>query len=719
MMATNLPVQIDLARNEDLRLAIEFVDEGGGVVAIPSGTFSLDLKWRSITKNVPLVARSGVTNILDGEILVEDLANMPVGNKFVGDLILVSGDETSVYATISVTRKETVQDTDDLGARSVLVRRDGENIISVELSAGSILTQIQNIAAAQPAAVVNAVESGIGADAGAQAAIAAAIVGNLELTASGTGGQTRAIVEKLAEMPASVNDYATIPNALTARGRAFVPRGTEQFNIASAALGPAADGGLFGEGAASVLEFVNDASSGTQTAINLAGPRVTLQDIKLDLTSNANRTTLGIVWDQDDLMLDGVVADGNTTEVTGARSHVAQFVVVPSSGTQNGLTIVRAEVTGWTFGLLKANADTSTQNRIKVIGSYFHDNYGVDFVFNTPSGVMKDMLVLGTTFMDNLGETVGNSDHRSSFAGGEGFRFVANHAGGVGGALVRSEETAKTGVIALNTMLDGSEQGIQITDNDVGGVATTPEQMIIGLNALRGDDATASSRGIELVSDASTLGPLAHSIVGMNMLADWTDAGLRTSALSEFVAMPWNVVKGCGVGLRAERLSPMMTDLVLTDCTDQIIASRGGMAGRVHFRSTTPMAQVIDPLDATSFRGMLTGWTYESGIFTLPLAASTDYPIIALGTAMNGTIELLFGRDASNHTAHRFTINWDGTTLTYTTLLRVASGSIVTSSGVTVANVAGVMTLRIVNGTGIAQNPCFLQLNFNGMHTFA
>jgi hypothetical protein len=69
-MTTFLPVDIDLARNEDLRIAFEFKDEDGDPIAIPSGTFSFILAWRGVSKNITLTPRVGSTNILDAVALV-------------------------------------------------------------------------------------------------------------------------------------------------------------------------------------------------------------------------------------------------------------------------------------------------------------------------------------------------------------------------------------------------------------------------------------------------------------------------------------------------------------------------------------------------------------------------------------------------------------------------------------------------------------------------
>lgn len=135
-MASFLPVQIDLAKNEDFRAAFEFIDEADAPVAIPAGVFSLVLRWRAITKTITLTPRGGVTNALDGVALLADLQDMPIGQTFMGDLVLTAGGGSFVFATLAITRQNAVQTTDDLGPRVVQVTRSDGVIVRLDLSSG-------------------------------------------------------------------------------------------------------------------------------------------------------------------------------------------------------------------------------------------------------------------------------------------------------------------------------------------------------------------------------------------------------------------------------------------------------------------------------------------------------------------------------------------------------------------------------------------------------
>jgi len=158
-MTTYLPVEIDLARHDDLNVPIVFVDEEGDPVAVTAADFSLALRWRSITKSIPLTARSGETNILDGYLALASIQDMPIGQTFLGDLVYASGGVSGTWGTLAVTRKEIVQDTDDLGPRVVQVVREAGVTVSISLAGGVALAQAQAAANAAAASADEAAES--------------------------------------------------------------------------------------------------------------------------------------------------------------------------------------------------------------------------------------------------------------------------------------------------------------------------------------------------------------------------------------------------------------------------------------------------------------------------------------------------------------------------------------------------------------------------------
>jgi hypothetical protein len=146
-MTTNLPVQIDLARNDDLRIAFVFRDNLGEPIDIPAGVFSFILRWRGISKTIPLVPREGETNILDGVALLASLSDMPIGQPFIGDLALFAGGASNTWASLAVQRMEVAQTTEDLGARTVIVTRSEGVTVSIDLDDGAAITAAQRAAA--------------------------------------------------------------------------------------------------------------------------------------------------------------------------------------------------------------------------------------------------------------------------------------------------------------------------------------------------------------------------------------------------------------------------------------------------------------------------------------------------------------------------------------------------------------------------------------------
>lgn len=505
-------------------------------------------------------------------------------------------------------------------------------------------------------------------------------------------------------------------------GAVYVYPGTYKLGINTTPVMLDESAQLVGEGAGSILKPTSTTASGTQIAFEITAVSALIDNLAIDFDLQASSTTVGVSWKADNLTLRDLSVDGNTTQAAGVRSHVAQLVYPSSTGAQNGLVMEGLDVTGMSYSFLKANADTSDQTRIKVLGGHYHANYAVDLAFNSPASgsSIEDVLVLGGSFFDNKGaEVTGGSSHRMTAAGYvKGFRFALNHASGQGEELARVEENAVLGVIGLNTsdQSAGSECGIEITDNDIGGTTATPSLLLLLGNALRGS--TASTRyGISLVSDAGA-DPLHDSVIASNLLHQW-ESGLRTATGVERVLGIGNAVVDCTNGIKSVEPALSFTENMIVDATNQFSADRGGLFGRIHFRqSNTAAPTLTSMLDGSAVCIGVNGWTYETARFDITSAATTDVSMMPLGLMMNGTMTLALYTNSPTpgYAVHRATVDWDGATLTVTDLQRKTSGSVVISDANTLVNSSGNLAFRIDNSTGTAVSGVRVQVAFDGVH---
>jgi hypothetical protein len=143
-MATNLPVPLVFAVNEDISITFALVDESGEPVVVPAGEWSLDLSAGNRTASLALTAGAANEWIAAGSV-AQLAAAMPPGVLFTGDLKQVDDGASKVWATVSIVRERVVQDTGDLGPRVVQVTRGEGVTVRVEVIGGYALALAQSL----------------------------------------------------------------------------------------------------------------------------------------------------------------------------------------------------------------------------------------------------------------------------------------------------------------------------------------------------------------------------------------------------------------------------------------------------------------------------------------------------------------------------------------------------------------------------------------------
>jgi len=411
--------------------------------------------------------------------------------------------------------------------------------------------------------------------------------------------------------------------------------------------------------------------------------------------------------------------DGGTTETGGVRSRTAHMINL--SGTAvDGLTIKDSEITGFTFPILKSNTSVGTQERFSIINNYFHDNYGIDALFNSPAtgSLLKNIIVNGNMFGPNLAEDIGGFSHRMSMAGYvDNFVVTGNCAFGQGNEFWRSEERARNGVVVGNAAKIGDRHGIETTDNNVGGVAYTPSQLVISNNALEGKG-LAGTRGLHFSFDGSGVHPIEKSICGGNVLSNW-ETGVRLARKASLNDNSSNVINDCSVGVLAQEPTLTFDNTLMVDVATKIDSDSGGLFGKIHLRDTSTETPLFNNMvDAAGNPAAITGWTYESQLFSTAATANNYIPVIELGDSFHLDVKIYFGREAGNFSFVRGVIEWDGATLTFTQSHRNQSGSLVLAGTPFRAN-AGNLEVNIFAGVPAVYSNCRLQISVDGIHVFA
>lgn len=460
-----------------------------------------------------------------------------------------------------------------------------------------------------------------------------------------------------------------------------------------------------------------DIDQTSTTTISMNGDKLRESNYSLDVADLS--TTLAFTPFANGLSITKSTLDGGTTESGGSRNRTAHMINL--SGTAvDGVKLDNIEVTGWSFPILKSNPTGGTQTRFSITNSYFYNNYGVDVLLNSPASgsLIDNVIVSNNMFGDNLAGDIGGFSHRSSMAGHvENFIFNGNVAWGVGNEIWRAEEAARNGVVTSNAAQIGDRHGIEVTDNNVGGVAFTPSQLVISNNALEGQSA-AGSRGIHFVFDGSGVHPIEKSICGRNVLSNW-DAGVRLARKASLNDNSGNVINDCSVGVLSQEPTLTVDNTTMIDVVTKFDADSGGLFGSVNLRDTSSETPLFSSMvDAAGNPAAITGWTYESGLFTTAATANNYIPVIELGDGFNLDVVIYFGREAGNYSFVRANLEYDGATLTVTETHRTQSGSLILAATPFRIN-AGNLEVDIFAGVPAVYSNCRTQIKATGLHVFS
>jgi hypothetical protein len=492
--------------------------------------------------------------------------------------------------------------------------------------------------------------------------------------------------------------------------------------------------------------------------VNLKGDRYTLAHT----TNNAGRSAVTPYFEVDtSLTLEGANLEGNV--LTGGRRLVIaensgvsdislenvscdfKSVVDPADGLatdQPGNALFRFndsndDVTNISinnsnfknafWGFLKGNSVVSTEKNISVTNSTFDEFSSVALLFNSPAdgSLIENVSVLNVNLGANnsrqkFGEGTGYP-HRGTFAGNVQYaKLIACHAYGDGSELFRSEEAATNVIMALNTAKLNGNDGIEIIPNDAnGGVVHVPSKFYVGGNILHHTGATSAPDagwGIGLYTYESNVGysESAHDSIVSNNIIDGFDQGLFLhSGMQRNIAQA-NILIDCTVGIETNSPSLGMKDNQLTDCATSVKFNAGGMIGGISQRSKSIVPDEIT-VSPASGAGILSKWDWETGLFDRDDSGIIEYAIAQMGDRMHGTLKIVLTRLAF-YSVVMGTVDYDGSTLTFTETFRTGNGSPAISN-TALSLSSGKLNIRVFEDTE-DRTGCKLQVEFDGVHVF-
>ena len=346
----------------------------------------------------------------------------------------------------------------------------------------------------------------------------------------------------------TTNDYDAFVAAMAASAgqRLRIPAGTYRNPFTSTnCLTAAANLTLEGEGENSTEIVFVPSSTSYRNLIVVSSP-LTVRGIKISLSSPVNGSAAFFQGTVTGLTLDNCTFDGGVTNSGATLSHASYLINFPTSGTQTDIRIQNCNITRFRYGFLKTNASTSTQQRISVLNNDFYSNYEDPCQFNSPSGVMDDLLVQGNTFRDSLGTSASVTALHCSFASATNFRVIGNHFYGAITDALHIEENSVNGVVTGNTFeIDGN--GITLQDNNIGGTYKMPLNISIGNNTLvkSGTNRGSGKYGIYLINDATPEVPGKRIVVESNVVTSFDRGIVSGVSTDDAVRIVDNVCNDC------------------------------------------------------------------------------------------------------------------------------------------------------------------------------
>jgi hypothetical protein len=462
-------------------------------------------------------------------------------------------------------------------------------------------------------------------------------------------------------------DYAMFGRALavSAGRRLRVPAGSYTLDFdGTNAFSPPADVELVGDGmGVASITFVPSSNS-YRNLFSLANAGFTMRDLKMTVQAQIGQTLAFFNVAANSVRIFDCDLDGAITDDTVTASHTAYLFSYPENGTQQGLRVEGSDIHRFTRGVLKTNAATSIQRRLRFKKNYIYDMYVTGLTFNSPLGTMDDVHVTENSFYDTGAMTIaGASRYHVGLASVSNFRVVDNGFSGVVTESVHVEEASLNGVISVNTFeVDGT--AITVLDNNIAGVSTMPQRLAITSNTIKkaGAQQAAGSYGIWLVNDATPEVPGKNVVVSTNVISGF-ETGIGTDAeLADGCSIKANEIDNCTRGISESSSSPDVKGNTTRQCDVGIYST---VSGTFEDHTFVDCTANVDP---TSRPVLLVNPTFSFSAFNVN-AGTVNKKLVTLDAndRAHGVLHYSVWTETANDFAtEAFEITWDGAAFTST-----------------------------------------------------
>jgi hypothetical protein len=520
------------------------------------------------------------------------------------------------------------------------------------------------------------------------------------------------------------NDTAAFNEAFTSTaslGALYIPAGT--YNIDAETYiqnkAPPANYTLYGDGkGVSVLNFTATTNTAYFYMFNIANDNITFRDFSITYNGVVNSTYGPIVFNintSDTVFFVRLGLDMGVYNNGGSRSWFSAIWNM-NSGTATNYSIDSCCIMNNVWGFLKSNDNTSTQRKWTFANNLFQNFYSPQVTFNTPSGVMSDVKVIGNTFDTSFAALTSSSgfNHSGGVAGGdEAYNFIFDSNQFIGqGTGLHFEEGAELIVISNNNFRM-SDEAVELLDSDVGGVRHIPQKFVISGNTMeQSGTIEGSARAIQLIFDVSGFGA-GRIVVITNNVINGYEIGISTSeTLGMELVISDNIISACDLGMRLiGPIGDTVNNNLIKDCPIGMNFQRGGMTGKNTFYNNT--TNVTKSGQSCGLAGWSVNQEYITGS-ELPIG-STSIVLMPLPVAarMSGRLSYnLAALTANSSRVGTSAIDWDGTTLTVTPETSGGSGTVTFTS---ISRSGDNLIITFNNGSGGATTGS-LSVTFIGGH---
>ena len=545
---------------------------------------------------------------------------------------------------------------------------------------------------------------------------------NVGFLQAGTGAVARSVQGRLRDT-VSVKDFGAVGDGVTDDTAAFqaaltaaagkrlsIPAGSYKipFSTGTCFTIPA---NIYVEGDGqnnTTITFVPSISTYC-TCMNLSSGGTGFRNLKINLSVPATGSTAIFAGDCTGLTLDNCLFDGGVTNVGATISHDAFLINIPTTGTQTDIRWQDCNVTRFRYPILKTNASTSTQRRISILNCDFYSNYDEDCPFNSPNGIMDDILVQGCTFRDSLGTSASLVALHCSFASCTNFRVIGNQFLGSITDAIHIEENCINWSVTGNT-INVNGNGVFLVDNNIAGSYTMPQQGVISNNAISksGTLKESGKHGIWIADGggASTVA-LKYATVSGNTIVGFDQGLFSDSTLDDNCVVEGNSVQNCVYGFRAPTANACFKGNTSSNCTYGVFVSQGGsFQDHVFIDCTTSAA------NGTARPVVLFNPLFQFAEFSVTGGTSVYKPCVSLlaNARAYGDMHISEWNDVALDTStESYEVTWDGATFTATLKVSYEPGAIACTA-VRNSNNLAVQVFAASTRTNIR-----VETKFNGM----